>query len=41
MPDEIVDILDEKGRIIGEAAKADVHRRGLRHRVAAVLLQGE
>ena len=41
MPDEVVDILDEKGRIIGEAAKADVHRRGLRHRVAAVLLQAE
>jgi 8-oxo-dGTP pyrophosphatase MutT (NUDIX family) len=41
MPDEFVDIIDEKGRIIGEASKAEVHRRGLRHRVAAVLLQGE
>jgi len=41
LPDEIVDIIDEKGRIIGETSKADVHRRGLRHRVAAVLLQGE
>ena len=41
MSDEIVDIIDEKGRIIGEASKAEVHRHGLRHRVAAVLLQGE
>jgi 8-oxo-dGTP pyrophosphatase MutT (NUDIX family) len=41
MPDEFVDILDEKGRTIGEASKADAHRHGLRHRVAAVLLQGE
>jgi 8-oxo-dGTP pyrophosphatase MutT (NUDIX family) len=41
MPDEFVNIIDEKGRIIGEASKAEVHRRGLRHRVAAVLLQGE
>jgi 8-oxo-dGTP pyrophosphatase MutT (NUDIX family) len=41
MPDEIVDVIDEKGGIIGEASKADVHRQGLRHRVAAVLLQAE
>ena len=41
MPDEFVDIIDEKGWIIGEASKAEVHRRGLRHRVAAVLVQGE
>jgi 8-oxo-dGTP pyrophosphatase MutT (NUDIX family) len=41
MPDEYVDVIDENDRIIGEASKADVHRQGLRHRVAAVLLQGE
>jgi len=41
MPDEYVDVIDENGRIVGEASKADVHRRGLRHRVAAVLVQGE
>ncbi len=41
MADEFVDILDERGRVIGEASKSDVHCQGLRHRVAAVLLQGE
>jgi isopentenyldiphosphate isomerase len=41
MPDEYVDIIDEKDRITGKASKADVHRQGLRHRVAALLLQGE
>jgi 8-oxo-dGTP pyrophosphatase MutT (NUDIX family) len=41
MSDEAVDVIDEKDRITGKAAKSDVHRQGLRHRVAAVLLQGE
>ena len=40
MPDEDVDVIDEKDRITGQAPKAVVHRQGLRHRVAAVLLQG-
>jgi len=39
--DEYVDVVDEKDRVTGQAAKAAVHRHGLRHRVAAVLLQGE
>jgi 8-oxo-dGTP pyrophosphatase MutT (NUDIX family) len=39
MADEVVDIIDEKDRITGQAPKAVVHRQGLRHRVAAVLLQ--
>lgn len=39
MPDEIVDVIDEKDRVTGQAPKAEVHRQGLRHRVAAVLLQ--
>jgi 8-oxo-dGTP pyrophosphatase MutT (NUDIX family) len=37
--DEWVDVIDEKDRITGRATKTDVHRQGLRHRVAAVLLQ--
>ena len=41
MPDEYIDIIDEKDRITGKASKADVHRQGLRHRVAALLLQRE
>jgi len=40
MSDEVVDVIDEKDRIMGQAPKAGVHRQGLRHRVAAVLLQG-
>ncbi len=40
MSDENVDVIDEKDRITGQAPKAVVHRQGLRHRVAAVLLQG-
>jgi 8-oxo-dGTP pyrophosphatase MutT (NUDIX family) len=39
--DEYVDVVDEKDRVTGQAPKAAVHRHGLRHRVAAVLLQGE
>ena len=41
MPEETVDIIDERDRITGRAPKALVHLQGLRHRVAAVLLQGE
>lgn len=41
MSDEYVDVVDEKDRLTGQAPKAAVHRHGLRHRVAAVLLQGE
>jgi 8-oxo-dGTP pyrophosphatase MutT (NUDIX family) len=40
MSDEILDVIDEKDQITGQAPKAGVHRQGLRHRVAAVLLQG-
>jgi len=39
MSDEVVDVIDEKDRITGQAPKAVVHRHGLRHRVSAVLLQ--
>ena len=41
MSDEDVDVIDERDRITGQAPKAVVHRRGLRHRVAAVLVQGD
>ena len=41
MSDEVVDVIDEKDRVTGHAPKAEVHRQGLRHRVAAVLLQDE
>jgi isopentenyldiphosphate isomerase len=40
MSDEYVDVIDEKDRVTAQAPKAVVHRQGLRHRVAAVLLQG-
>ena len=39
MSDEVVDVINNKDLITGQAAKAAVHRQGLRHRVAAVLLQ--
>jgi len=39
MADEYVDVIDEKDRITGLEPKVVVHLRGLRHRVAAVLLQ--
>jgi hypothetical protein len=35
MSDEYVDVIDEKDRITGQAAKTTVHSQGLRHRVAA------
>ena len=41
MSDECVDVVDRKDLVTGQAPKAEVHRQGLRHRVAAVLLQGE
>lgn len=41
MPDELLDIIDENDHIIGQDTKDVVHEQGLRHRVAAVLLQRE
>jgi len=41
MTEETVDVIDERDRITGQAPKTLVHLQGLRHRVAAVLLQGE
>jgi 8-oxo-dGTP pyrophosphatase MutT (NUDIX family) len=39
MTDELLDIIDENGRGVGQAPKSFVHDQGLRHRVSAVLLQ--
>jgi len=41
MSDEVVDVINEKDLVTGQAPKAAVHDQGLRHRVAAVLLQRE
>lgn len=41
MSDEVVDVINDKDLITGQAFKAAVHNQGLMHRVAAVLLQGE
>jgi 8-oxo-dGTP pyrophosphatase MutT (NUDIX family) len=41
MKDELLDIIDEDNRVIGQASKSAVHRQGLRHRVGAVLLRRE
>jgi 8-oxo-dGTP pyrophosphatase MutT (NUDIX family) len=41
MPDEIVDVINEEDQVRGRALKTEVHRQGLRHRVAAVLLKRE
>jgi 8-oxo-dGTP pyrophosphatase MutT (NUDIX family) len=41
MADELVDVIDEDDKVIGKELKSAVHEKGLRHRVSAVLLQGE
>lgn len=35
--DEIINIVDEEDRVVGQAARADAYARGLRHRCAFVL----
>ena len=39
MKDELLDIIDQDNRVIGQADKSTVHSQGLRHRVGAVLLR--
>lgn len=39
MADEMVDIINENNEVVGLALKSEVHQKGLRHRVSAVLLQ--
>ena len=41
MADELVDIINENNEVVGQAMKSEVHQKGLRHRVSAVLLQNE
>ena len=41
MTDELVDIIDENNNVVGKELKTIVHKKGLRHRVSAVLLQRE
>jgi 8-oxo-dGTP pyrophosphatase MutT (NUDIX family) len=41
MSEEQLDIIDEEDRVIGQAGKSVAHAKGLRHRVAAVLMQRE
>lgn len=38
MPEEIFDVVDENDRVIGQAARSDVHARGLLHRAANVFV---
>jgi isopentenyl-diphosphate delta-isomerase type 1 len=38
MSEEIFDVVDEHDRIIGRETRAEVHRRGLRHRAIHVLV---
>ncbi|MFG1807214.1 NUDIX hydrolase [Streptomyces sp. NPDC049040] len=37
--DEIIDIVDERDRVVGQARRADAYERGLRHRAAFVLVR--
>jgi len=39
IPEELLDIIDIDNRIIGQASKNNVHEKGLRHRVSAVILR--
>ena len=39
MADELVDIINENNEVVGQAMKSEVHQKGWRHRLAAVLLQ--
>jgi len=38
MSDEMFDVVDENDRVIGREERAEVHRRGLRHRAVHVLV---
>jgi isopentenyldiphosphate isomerase len=38
MTDEVFDVVNERDEVIGQERRADVHRRGLRHRATHVLV---
>src|SRR6476659_666061 len=37
-PDELFDVVNERDEVIGQLARKEVHRRGLRHRAVHVLI---
>lgn len=37
-PDELFDVVDENDRVVGQATRADVHRRRLLHRAVHILV---
>lgn len=37
--DEIIDVVDERDRVVGQARRAEAYARGLRHRAAFVLVR--
>ena len=39
MSEELLDILDENGRVIGSAPRSEIHARGLLHRVVHVVVR--
>lgn len=39
MADELVDIINKNNQVTGQEMKSEIHKKGLRHRVSAVLLQ--
>jgi 8-oxo-dGTP pyrophosphatase MutT (NUDIX family) len=41
MTEEHLDIIDKNDRVLGQAPKSIAHAKGFRHRVGAVLLQGQ
>lgn len=38
-PDEVVDIVDERDRVVGQATRGEAYARRLRHRCSFVLVQ--
>lgn len=36
--DEIFDVVDEQNRVVGTASRAEVHKRGLRHRACHIIV---
>lgn len=41
MDNELVDVIDDNNQVVGCETKSKVHSEGLRHRVAAILLQND
>lgn len=37
-PDEIFDVVDESDRVVGQATRAEVHRRRLLHRAVHIVV---